>query len=395
MNRITQLPPLDEIKSFFPNQSKPIVKVAILLIQCIMRARTVCLYKCRAEVGAILGEKKLKLHSVYTRFIRFFKIKSIDSFCIGITWLIIYLVGIHGNVCMAIDRSNWKIGKTNINILFIGLLLPNGLFIPVLWELLDKRGNSNEKERTAILSRFTKVWYNHTGIQVTLVADREFIGLKWFKFLAKELQWDFAIRLRYQDYLSYVAIALDKTTPKTEQYIERKVKRNEYFQSEIKIDDVTYYYTVFPNTAKRKNSKNKGDKFVILLSTFSDLKQIEERYRSRWSIEVYFFHCKTNGFNLEDLNFKNLLKAQLMMSLTAVAYVLCILHGMDCQKKEKTYFLNYNGKKSPSISLFRKGYDNFKNIIHTLKELILFIQDKLEVLPLGFNEKIRVIIKSV
>ncbi|MEZ4957462.1 MAG: hypothetical protein R2825_28145 [Saprospiraceae bacterium] len=27
-----------------------------------------------------------------------------------------------------------KIGKTNINVLFVGLLLPGGVFIPIIWE---------------------------------------------------------------------------------------------------------------------------------------------------------------------------------------------------------------------------------------------------------------------
>ena len=137
MSKITQLPPASKIKSFFPLHRKCVVKVMLLLIQCIIRARTVCLYKCRAEAGAVLGRKDLKLNTVYTRLIRFFKIKSIDAFCIGITWLIIQLVGFQGGVYMAMDRSNWKIGKTNINVLFVCLLLPNGVFIPIIWEQLE------------------------------------------------------------------------------------------------------------------------------------------------------------------------------------------------------------------------------------------------------------------
>ena len=273
--------------------------------------------------------------------------------------------------------------------------MPNGLFIPILWELLDKRGNSNVEERISLLNRFKTVWCNHTGIQVTLLADREFIGLDWFSFLANDLHWSFVIRLRYQDYLSHVAISLDKTTPKTEKHVERKVKRNGYFQAKIKIDENTYYYTVFPNTAKRKCAKTKGDQFVILLSVVGDLEHISQSYHKRWGIEVYFFNCKTNGFNLEDLNLTNLLKAQLMMGLTAVAYVLSILRGLDYQKKQKVYFLSFKGKKYQSISLFRDGYDNLKNIIHTLKELILFIQSKLEPLASDFHEKIGVVLKSV
>jgi len=394
MSQITQLPPASKIKSFFPLHRKCVVKVMLLLIQCIVRARTVCLYKCRAEVGAVLGRKDQKLNTVYTRLIRFFKIKSVDAFCVGITWLLIQLVGFQGCVYLVMDRSNWKIGKININVLFVGLLLPNGVFIPIIWEQLDKRGNSNEKERIHLMKRFGKVWFNHTGIQITLLADREFIGLKWIRFLLG-LEWSFVIRLRYQDYLSFVAISLNKTFYKTECLIKRKVKKNGFFQTQIEIDGQKLYYTVFKNKGKRKGKKTKGDGFVILLSDFNDIRLISESYRKRWGIEVFFYHTKTNGFNLEDLNLTDLKKAQLMMGVVAVAYVLCILHGLDCKDTHKTYLLNYGKKKSKSISLFRKGYDNLKNIIHTLLELIRFMLKKLKPLPSNFSCSAKLVLKSV
>ena len=56
-----QLPPVGEITRFFPNHRKCVVKVFLLLVQCILRCRTVCLYKCRSEVGSVLGIKDYKL----------------------------------------------------------------------------------------------------------------------------------------------------------------------------------------------------------------------------------------------------------------------------------------------------------------------------------------------
>ncbi|MBK8565500.1 MAG: transposase [Saprospiraceae bacterium] len=60
----------------------------------------------------------------------------------------------------------------------------------------------------------------------------------------------------------------------------------------------------------------------------ADAAKISEAYRKRWGIEVFFLHCKTNGFNMEDLNFKNLEKVQLLMALAAVAYVFSLLNGL-------------------------------------------------------------------
>jgi len=56
---MTQLPPVCEIKRFFPVHRKCVVKVLFLLVQCILRCRTVCLYKYRAEVGSVLGKKDI------------------------------------------------------------------------------------------------------------------------------------------------------------------------------------------------------------------------------------------------------------------------------------------------------------------------------------------------
>jgi hypothetical protein len=393
MDRKSQLPSAGEIKSFFPLHRTCVVKVMLLLIQCILRGRTVNLNKCKTEAGAVLGCVDLKLHSVYTRFIRFFKIKNIDAFCIGITWLIIRLVGFEGGVYMVMDRSNWKIGDVNINVLFVGLLLPNGIFIPIIWENFDKRGNSNEAERINLMERFCKVWKDQTGLRITLLADREFIGKKWFAFLT-ELNWGFIIRLRYQDYLGEVAVSLNKTVYKTEQFIDRQVKRNGFFQTCIKLNGYECYYTVLPNTGARKGNK-KADRYVILISDFKELKLISEGYRKRWVIEVFFYHCKTNGFNLEDLNLTKLIKAQLMMGLVAVAYVLCILKGQQCQRTKEIYLKNYKGKKSKAVSIFRLGYDNLKNTIHIMVDFIRFIRFWLKPLPKKFKMTSKTLLKSV
>ncbi len=148
---ITQLPPVGEIKRFFPIHRKSVVEVFMLLVQCILRCRTVCLYKCRSEVGSVLGKKDYKIATAYTRLIRFFK-----------------------------------------------------------------------------------VWQSHTGIEITLLGDREFIGAKWFGFLRK-VDFSFVIRARWQDYWGEVSISLNKTIANTEKEILRSVRQKGYFQTPIVI----------------------------------------------------------------------------------------------------------------------------------------------------------------
>lgn len=40
------------------------------------------------------------------------------------------------------DRTNWKFGEANINILMLGITY-KGIAYPLLFSMLDKRGNSN------------------------------------------------------------------------------------------------------------------------------------------------------------------------------------------------------------------------------------------------------------
>ena len=90
------------------------------------------------------------------------------------------------------DRTNWKWGKANINILTLGIAF-KGIAIPIYWELLDKRGNSHSEERIALIQKFI----NRFGKSCIagLLADREFIGQEWFDWLIKE-QLPFWIRIK-------------------------------------------------------------------------------------------------------------------------------------------------------------------------------------------------------
>ena len=93
---------------------------------------------------------------------------------------------------LTLDRTNWQWGKMNINILVLAIAY-KGVAIPIYWLLLNKKGNSNSRERIALLKRFIKQFGKDKIIAV--LADREFIGATWFKWLKKE-GIDFHIRIK-------------------------------------------------------------------------------------------------------------------------------------------------------------------------------------------------------
>jgi hypothetical protein len=56
-----------------------------------------------------------------------------------------------------------------------------GSCVPLLFTMLDKRGNSNSQERTDLINRFIRLFDKE--IIESVVADREFVGKKWLEFL--------------------------------------------------------------------------------------------------------------------------------------------------------------------------------------------------------------------
>lgn len=90
------------------------------------------------------------------------------------------------------DRTNWKFGKVNINILTVGIVY-RGIAFPIAWKLLNKRGNSDWKERTEVIEKAI----NMVGkARITgLLADREFVGEEWFAWLIQQ-DIPFWIRVR-------------------------------------------------------------------------------------------------------------------------------------------------------------------------------------------------------
>ena len=94
--------------------------------------------------------------------------------------VIFSLLPVKTGLVLSLDRTNWKFGEVNINILMLGVTY-KGVAFPLLFTMLDKRGNSNWKERIRMIDRFIRLF----GAECidSLVADREFVGKEWVEYL--------------------------------------------------------------------------------------------------------------------------------------------------------------------------------------------------------------------
>ena len=127
--------------------------------------------------------------SFYRRIQRFFADHYFDYR--QISQLLFYIFSFD-KVQLTLDRTNWTWGKRDINILMLAIVY-RGIAIPVVWTLLNKRGNSDTKERIALIQRFISIFGKDRIVNV--FADREFIGEKWFTWLI-ENDINFCIRVK-------------------------------------------------------------------------------------------------------------------------------------------------------------------------------------------------------
>jgi hypothetical protein len=126
-----------------------------------------------------LTVKGTEQESRYKKLQRFFA--KCELSYIALAKLLVKLAGVGSDKwLLALDRTNWKFGKLDINILVLSICY-KGIAIPIMWDMLAKAGSSNNIERQELIKRFISVF----GVEKIsgLLADREFIGDQWLKFL--------------------------------------------------------------------------------------------------------------------------------------------------------------------------------------------------------------------
>jgi len=351
-----------EITSYFSKYPPHVVKNLLVTTQGIFAAKSTNLNKVKDELGNILeNQETTQPASNYKRLIRFFQIPDEEKkdlikslLCVG--FCLLGLKGIRPKY-ITLDGTSWNLGNKKIHLITLAIVI-KGVSIPICWEELDKKGTSNYKERKALFDKAFE-WYNLKGM--ILLADREYIGEKWFKYL-KDNGLGFVIRLKEKIYKSYVD---DQRGQNCKNFghqkwrqigLKREAKKKRYratgVSKQIEILGDRYTYVVFKNP-----KKGAEEELVYFLSTLKAKKKIVAAYPNRWTIECCFKNLKSNGFNLEELNFKQSTKIKMMMAIVSFLYILCIHQGLlEYRNMKKSDIKIYaSGKTTLAVSVFKKG----------------------------------------
>jgi hypothetical protein len=95
--------------------------------------------------------------------------------------LVVQALGLKGKPWhLALDRTNWQFGKTDLNILVLSVA-HDDVCVPLFWRVLDKAGKSNAAERIDLMQIFKDTFSNQPVTSLT--GDREFIGNAWIAWL--------------------------------------------------------------------------------------------------------------------------------------------------------------------------------------------------------------------
>lgn len=309
--------------------------LALINVRTINMAELVCAFCSKAKTA-----------SRYRRMQRFVSGIKVDLKFIAI--FIIKLFNLeHERVYLTMDRTNWEFGKIKINILVLGIAY-KGLALPLYWKLLNKAGNSDTKERIEIISRFIEQ-FGKTNI-AGILADREFIGDKWFGFLINE-GVPFYIRIK-NNIITTNARGLEVDIDAL--FYGIAIHEAKVIKGKRKIFGKELYLA----GTRDKNGE------LLIIATNCDPENAIEIYAKRWAIETLFGCLKTRGFNFEDTHLRDMNRISNIMLLLTIGFCWCYKLG-EWQHEIEPIKIKKHGRRA--VSLFRYGLDFIRDLLLNVK----------------------------
>ena len=312
--------------------------LALFLI-ALLRVKTINLVELAAGFRS-----NAKTDSSYKRLQRFFR--NFDLNYAVIAQAVVNLMNIPQPWILSTDRTEWSFGQKRFNILVLGIV-HNGIAYPVVWEMLEKKGNSNGNERMDLLDRFYSIFPDTEVAYLT--GDREFVGKQWLTYLLIEPAIEFRLRIRESARINNgrkqlrASIVFAHLQPGQTQILSGK--------------KLVWGRLVYISALRLENGE-----LLIVITPESCPTAISD-YGKRWGIETLFGMFKTKGFCLESTHFQDSERLSKLVALMSLALCWAVktgewLHQLIPIKVKK------HGRKQTSI--FRYGLDYLRSIVTDL-----------------------------
>ena len=244
---------------------------------------------------------------------------------------------------LAMDRTNWKFGRVDINFLVISVVVGK-VAIPLVWKVLPKkvrRGNSNTRQRKALTKRLLKILPAKSIYVLTM--DREFIGKQWLKWLDNK-GIGYIVRIKSNTLVSDQHAAVLA--------ISRKYK--------VKGFQKAFGLELF-FACKRMGKGSRAEQLLILSNRFKG-KEALELYRKRWGIERLFWHLKRKGFDREATHMTSAPKLDKLFAVLALAFLVSFAWGCQIRHSKQQH-----SQQSKRKSLFRLGLEDILRIFQPIQ----------------------------
>ena len=319
------------------------IKFFGLFICALCKVQTVCFEKLAASFDTNVG-----VGSSLRRIQRFMADYLLDTNLIA--RLVFVLLPHKPPYRLAMDRTNWKFGSSNINILVLAIVY-NGVSFPIMFTLMPKFGNSSTTERIELMQRYISLF----GIDSIdcLLADREFVGDHWLGYLNfNHIRYHIRIRENF-----WVVIPRNKHRVKASWLFNRlEINQFEFINGIVYINGQLCYLSA----SKIKNKYGIPELQIIV--SFNKPDQAQSLYKERWQIETAFRALKSSGFNIEDTHMTDIERINKLFALVLVAFVWSYKAGIFldaiCPIKIKKH-----GRKAHS--LFKYGLTYLANVLFT------------------------------
>jgi hypothetical protein len=242
--------------------------------------------------------------STYRRLQRFFQFADLAA-----DWaapVVAGLLRLDGPLTLVLDRTNWKVGRREINLLVLAVTTRRHR-VALMWTVLDRAGNSGAPERIALIERFVAA-FGKARIGL-LLGDREFIGTEWLNYLIRH-DIPFVIRMR----AGQRATTAEGRCGSLGRLLVEPGGRREAI---VTLDAMAAAGAPGPAVAVRA-VRPKGREPVIVATNRPGARALAA-YRKRWAIECFFADAKTRGLNLEDTRLTCPRKLALLVAILVIA----------------------------------------------------------------------------
>jgi hypothetical protein len=306
------------------------IKFFGLFICALCKVQTVCFEKL-----ATAFETDAKSASSLRRIQRFMAKYMLDTDLIA--QLIFKMLPHEPPYRLAMDRTNWKFGETDINVLTLAVVY-QGVAFPILIMMLDKQGNSDTPERIKIINRYIEL-FGADKIDC-LLADREFVGGQWIAYLNR-LKIQYHIRIKENFYVD---------DPRT----GNKIKASWMF-ADIQCGERRCLHRIYRVngqlcflSASKVKGKNGKPELQIIIS-YSQPKNALDFYGERWQIETAFKGLKSSGFNIENTHLTDLERIEKLFTIVMLAFTWAYVVGVYINDYIKPIRILKHGRKAKSL----------------------------------------------